>query len=830
MPRNTRPTPAASPVAASTGVFVASPVAASIGATGVVVHPSLSEIDQSLARHVNDVAAEFTPPNTLKQYSSKIKEYRLFCEHVYPNYDFKYVIKATHLYRFLFYTSFRESKRRGGRNKNPPPTFDAAGYDALMQRYYPNADGQLPSTPLDEIHPKKPISLQTFDAYKAAIRHEYKRQVADGNNSQHWEQIWLMNHEELKKVVATRKTRTDKANYVEKVGAEFQPYAAVEEYSLIEDCIWETSGRNNKIRDTTSHMRHRYCLLHLTSGILRCESLYKAELSDFVGVEIPKRDNDIDPMYIMVNQISEGKTNKGRKLYGRATRHRDVSLCCVGALAFYLALRFYQSEEFHSFTFEDWCKNETWFDVKLLVDVQSNDFAVEMKNNSYSRFVSKILKNLNLTITHLCHLGRNIGAKLLQLLEGPDDETRIMGQWKPSTQDNSYSAKLPIGPIRRLAGFTSTSKQYWLPRCRLIPPDELLQQTPFAWCYEALGEFEGRGDTSHPTAVGFLRFVCQLSTIFLQDAAALLYEHPGRKDHPMFHTLPCLQSEAFKLFCVQMHENLETVSQNSPLDANLDTVMPGIRDWHRNTTGAINLLSTKQSDMAIEVSSIAGRLDSIDGRLDSFVDVLQDNQHQSRQVLHNTLKGFLANMLSAISQGSMDENQQATTSPSLHSLLVRDCDSGNAEKQLLSMESAFPVSQSLTNRECRDGALIPRATTVTTPMDTDNAETMDDPSKIHSNFVLRSKHKSLFSLWHEWHGTEDFSDNFGGVDGRDKLHRHQWRKHLDKQVYSRNRRIVVGIRKHAEIHSFKNPLDSIATELENIYTTKCNCSTQRLVD
>ena len=59
-----------------------------------------------------------------------------------------------------------------------------------------------------------------------------------------------------------------------------------------------------------------------------------------MGVGIPKRDNDIDPVYIMVNQISEGKTNKGRKLYGRATRHRDVSLCCIGGLSFYLALVF----------------------------------------------------------------------------------------------------------------------------------------------------------------------------------------------------------------------------------------------------------------------------------------------------------------------------------------------------------------------------------------------------------------------------------------------------------------------------------------------------------
>jgi hypothetical protein len=36
---------------------------------------------------------------------------------------------------------------------------------------------------------------------------------------------------------------------------------------------------------------HHYCLLHLTSGILRCESLYQAGLMDFTGITVLRQWN-----------------------------------------------------------------------------------------------------------------------------------------------------------------------------------------------------------------------------------------------------------------------------------------------------------------------------------------------------------------------------------------------------------------------------------------------------------------------------------------------------------------------------------------------------------
>jgi hypothetical protein len=46
--------------------------------------------------------------------------------------------------------------------------------------------------------------------------------------------------------------------------------------------------------------------------------------------------------------------------------HKQVELCGVGGLAFYLRMRFWTTNEFEDFNFHDFLKNLKWFDIKLL--------------------------------------------------------------------------------------------------------------------------------------------------------------------------------------------------------------------------------------------------------------------------------------------------------------------------------------------------------------------------------------------------------------------------------------------------------------------------------
>jgi hypothetical protein len=317
----------------------------------------------------------------------------------------------------------------------------------------------------------------------------------------------------------------------------------VEQYCMIEEALWQHGSQNK--RSAASGLRHRYCLLHLTSGILRCESLYRAELSDFLGLLVPKKPTDPHDMWLMITQIPQGKTNHGRIIYGRAARHKDVLLCCIGGLSFYLAYRFWITGEFAGFTEEDWRQNDKWFDVKLLVDAYGNDFEKPMCNDSYGRVLKGILESLNLQSDKLLHLGRNLGSKLPDLMEEDCEAIRRMGNWNLGVFDTSYSSKIPLGPIRKLAGYLLAKVMFFNTRTTVEPSDQLLRLTPFGWAYDAFDSIVGNVGSNH-TAFQVLKFFKELNRILVQDAAATLILHPERGTHAFFQ-MPFFKTVDFRV-------------------------------------------------------------------------------------------------------------------------------------------------------------------------------------------------------------------------------------------------------------------------------------------
>ena len=96
-------------------------------------------------------------------------------------------------------------------------------------------------------------------------------------------------------------------------------------------------------------------------GILRGESLFRAELSDICSLVL--NDEGISrlikgPMQAMVliMQIAIGKTNKNKTLYGRVMRNKDVRLCAISAFGLYLLSRNEYANE--TFNFES---NQSWY-------------------------------------------------------------------------------------------------------------------------------------------------------------------------------------------------------------------------------------------------------------------------------------------------------------------------------------------------------------------------------------------------------------------------------------------------------------------------------------
>ena len=121
----------------------------------------------------------------------------------------------------------------------------------------------------------------------------------------------------------------------------------------------------------------------------------------------------------------------------------------------YLECREGICREFANMTKENWTDNSHWFDIKFLADVNgtASNTKDEMKSDTYGEKVKDHLRTLGLPMNKVLHLGRNIGAKTLDLMEVDVNEVKRMGQWNQSIYEKAYSSKLPMTAIRNLAGF-----------------------------------------------------------------------------------------------------------------------------------------------------------------------------------------------------------------------------------------------------------------------------------------------------------------------------------------------------------------------------------------
>jgi hypothetical protein len=195
------------------------------------------------------------------------------------------------------------------------------------------------------------------------------------------------------------------------------------------------------------------------------------------------------------------------------------------------------TREFEEFTLEDWLHNSKWFSIKLLVDLNGGDFTKPLNNPSYADAIKMIPLFLEIAAMHLLHLGRNLGAKILEMLEEENSAIQTMGNWNPSMQSSCYSTKLPMQPIRELAGFTDANGMYYNPRTMVEVKESLLWLTPVGcWLFDAQAAVASANELGAGkfTAMNFLAFMMTLNRVFIQDAAAMLVLHPEKIDHPLF--------------------------------------------------------------------------------------------------------------------------------------------------------------------------------------------------------------------------------------------------------------------------------------------------------
>jgi Transcriptional activator of glycolytic enzymes len=221
--------------------------------------------------------------------------------------------------------------------------------------------------------------------------------------------------------------------------------------------------------------------------------------------------------------------------------------------------------------------------------------------------------------------------------------------------------------------------------------------------------------------------------------------------------------------------------EKSPLDACLETVLPGVHQWHLANNQAINCLGHKVDCMA---ETIGNSIHVLINQINRSEEI-RNQQHQQ-----------LASLL------ELGSNVLRGNAPSARS-------NNNNNAPAVSMTDIMQDSTSILEQAT--------ATTVT-----------DDHSDLErqKTYRMKPKHKSLTDLYAEWVGEGDFMDEFGGIEGRNKRFGAKWRRHLVPYIYSRTERSVKGIRAFAQQQDI--PIYDACERLQDSFV-RCKYSVANLV-
>jgi hypothetical protein len=215
----------------------------------------------------------------------------------------------------------------------------------------------------------------------------------------------------------------------------------------------------------------------------------------------------------------------------------------------------------------------------------------------------------------------------------------------------------------------------------------------------------------------------------------------------------------------------ELASQNDPLDANLEKVIPSLHEWHRINKN--EMFHLKES-----VSTIDGKLSEmqqkIDGGLQDVKRVLLSNNERAKQELAASFLQIAKYLIRDASGQSTD----SPTSPTLARIV------GGPSRMTLDElpEDGHPPAQD--SEEYNEGS--------------PNSETPI------ATFRMKPKHLILLELLHEWYGVGDYDDGFGGIQGRNENHK-EWKKLCGRSFnqghYSRTERTVKAVLEYGRLNN-----------------------------
>ena len=335
-----------------------------------------------------------------------------------------------------------------------------------------------------------------------------------------------------------------------------------------------------------------------------------------------------------------------------------------------------------------------------------------------------------------------------------------------------------------MAGYAGNGNFYYNIRTQVDPPEELLRATPIGrWvydAYDAVGEKVAAADHSkHQTAWQVLCFFKDLNKFFLQDCAAMLaVDGAERQHHAMFAQLDVFRMPEWETYCEKMKTTL--TNDDCPLDAKLESVLPGMARWNKAHDETMRTALDNIGDLTNKVKEMSEQMETMDSNtMSCFVDLKK-------------------NLAEAFAGAAINLSPESFPAPKTFAGPLDELD------HHLSEHLAASASQK------------PAAAKAPQPP-------ASPPTRL---FFMKPKHSTVKGLYEEWYGLESYADDLGGIHGRENSLPKSWRKHLNRQQFSRTARIVQVV--DAVMAQNSCPYSQATETLEDLFA-KSNCSVAKMV-
>jgi hypothetical protein len=208
------------------------------------------------------------------------------------------------------------------------------------------------------------------------------------------------------------------------------------------------------------------------------------ELADLSLLDYPPAEGPT-PCSCLVSLLQDGKMNKtARKEFMGALRHKDPLFCTQGALAQVLFWRWHVAGEAPP----SFRRRSDWYRIKVLV---GQDRELELSYPTQLQETWRVFGAAGVVSSKKTHLPRRVGAQNAETYGTSLAQISQAGRWNQSVLCQAYLTHLPREFMRVVAGFSTSSGDYFLARAAHEPPYALQKQL-WPWIEEWELRFEAR--------------------------------------------------------------------------------------------------------------------------------------------------------------------------------------------------------------------------------------------------------------------------------------------------------------------------------------------------